>query len=72
MIIMMNDMMCFFSFLFCAQIAKVEGIWSLYRALPARLLSVAPMIGIQYAIYELLCSLLPKLKFRRNSQSNKC
>jgi hypothetical protein len=33
-------------------------VWSLYKALPPRLLSVMPMIGIQFAVYELMKRLL--------------
>ena len=36
------------------QILSEEGVGSLYRALPPRLLSVVPMIGIQFAVYELV------------------
>lgn len=35
-----------------------EGIQSFYKALPPRLLSVVPMIGIQFAVYELIKRLL--------------
>ena len=37
----------------CAvRIAKEEGIRTFYRGLPPRLLSVVPMIGIQFGVYE--------------------
>jgi len=43
----------------CIQkILKHEGVASFYRALPPRLLSVVPMIGIQFGVYELLKRLL--------------
>lgn len=37
---------------------KEEGVWSLYRALTPRLMSVVPMIGIQFAVYELMKRIL--------------
>jgi len=37
---------------------KEEGVWSLYRALTPRLLSVVPMIGIQFMVYELIKRLM--------------
>eukprot|EP01034_Spumella_vulgaris_P025175 gene25175-31604_t len=40
------------------KIVKQEGISSLYRALPPRLLSVVPMTGIQYGVYELMKRLI--------------
>ncbi len=40
------------------QIVREEGVSSLYRALPPRLLSVVPMTGIQYGVYELVKRLL--------------
>lgn len=42
------------------KIINEEGVGSLYRALPPRLLSVTPMIGIQFAVYELMKRLLLK------------
>lgn len=37
----------------CARrIAKEEGIQTFYRGLPPRLISVVPMIGIQFGVYE--------------------
>ena len=35
-----------------------EGPLSFYKALPPRLMSVVPMIGIQFAVYELVKRLL--------------
>ena len=35
-------------------ILQGEGIFALYKALPPRLLSVVPMIGIQFGVYELM------------------
>jgi len=35
-----------------AQITKNEGIYAFYRGLAPRLISVVPMIGIQFGIYE--------------------
>lgn len=35
-----------------------EGVGSFYKALPARLYSVVPMIGIQFGVYELVKRLL--------------
>ena len=43
------------------KIIDEEGIGALYKALPPRLCSVAPMIGIQFAVYELLKRLLLQL-----------
>jgi hypothetical protein len=40
------------------KILKDEGIFSLYKSLPPRLLSVVPMIGIQFGVYELMKRLL--------------
>ena len=34
------------------RVSKEEGFGALYRALPPRLLSVVPMIGIQFTAYE--------------------
>lgn len=37
----------------CAlRVAKEEGIRTFYRGLPPRLISVVPMIGIQFGVYE--------------------
>ena len=37
----------------CAvRVAKEEGIGAFYRGLPPRLISVVPMIGIQFGVYE--------------------
>lgn len=48
------------------QILHKEGVWALYKALPPRLLSVVPMIGIQFAVYELmkrvLLGVIPDIK----------
>lgn len=41
-----------------SQMMREEGIWSLYRALTPRLLSVVPMIGIQFMVYELIKRLM--------------
>lgn len=39
----------------CAKrIAKEEGIKTFYRGLPPRLISVVPMIGIQFGVYEFM------------------
>ena len=43
------------------KIINEEGVSALYRALPPRLCSVAPMIGIQFAMYELVKRLLLQL-----------
>ena len=37
---------------------RQEGVGSLYRALLPRLLSVMPMIGIQFGVYELMKRLM--------------
>ena len=36
------------------KIVKHEGVWSFYKALTPRLLAVAPMIGIQFSVYEFM------------------
>eukprot|EP01083_Nonionella_stella_P239537 838280_1 len=36
------------------RIAKEEGIKTFYRGLPPRLISVVPMIGIQFGVYEFM------------------
>ena len=39
----------------CARrIAKEEGMKTFYRGLPPRLISVVPMIGIQFGVYEFM------------------
>jgi Mitochondrial carrier protein len=39
----------------CAvRIAREEGIKTFYRGLPPRLVSVVPMIGIQFGVYEFM------------------
>ncbi len=40
------------------QILQQEGLRAFYRALPPRLCSVVPMIGIQFAVYELMKRIL--------------
>jgi hypothetical protein len=50
-----------------------EGIRAFYRALPPRLCSVVPMIGIQFAVYELIKRILlqqPPPKRRREMSDN--
>jgi len=55
------------------QIVQKEGVWALYRSLPPRLCSVVPMIGIQFATYELMKRLLlhqpPPKEARKRSKS---
>jgi solute carrier family 25 S-adenosylmethionine transporter 26 len=58
------------------QILRHEGVWSLYRALPPRLTAVVPMIGIQFAVYELMKRVLlgappPKEEKRRHDEEVK-
>jgi hypothetical protein len=39
----------------CAvRVAREEGIRTFYRGLPPRLISVVPMIGIQFGVYEFM------------------
>lgn len=38
----------------CLRIIREEGIGALYRSLPPRLVSVVPMIAIQFGVYEFL------------------
>ncbi|CEM38396.1 unnamed protein product [Vitrella brassicaformis CCMP3155] len=40
------------------RVIKEEGVGRLYRALPMRLMSVVPMIGIQFGVYEYVKSRL--------------
>ena len=40
------------------KIINEEGVKSLYKALPPRLTSVVPMIGIQFGVYEFMKRLL--------------
>lgn len=48
----------------CAvRVAKEEGIRTFYRGLPPRLISVVPMIGIQFGVYEAM----KKVMLRRKS-----
>lgn len=43
----------------CAvRIAKEEGVKTFYRGLAPRLLSVVPMIGIQFGVYEAMKNLM--------------
>jgi len=47
----------------CAvRVAQEEGIKAFYRGLPPRLISVVPMIGIQFGVYEAM----KKVMLRRN------
>lgn len=41
-----------------ARIIKEEGIATFYRGLPPRLVSVVPMIGIQFGVYEFMKKVL--------------
>lgn len=57
----------------CLQVVELEGPGALYKALPPRLLSVVPMIGIQFGVYELMKRLLtgkqpPKIRFRPSAR----
>ena len=36
------------------RIFKEEGLGTFYRGLPPRLISVVPMIGIQFGVYEFM------------------
>ena len=36
------------------RVAKEEGVSAFYRGLPPRLVSVVPMIGIQFTVYEFM------------------
>ena len=49
-------------------IVKEEGVSALYRALPPRLLSVVPMMGIQLCVYELARSQLTKMKLAADAR----
>ena len=48
-------------------IVREEGVGALYRALPPRLLSVVPMMGIQLCVYELARSQLATMKQKRTA-----
>jgi solute carrier family 25 S-adenosylmethionine transporter 26 len=58
-------------------ILKNEGVFALYKALPPRLLSVVPMIGIQFGVYELMKRALigeplsPKESLKNKVNTNK-
>ena len=58
-------------------ILKNEGVFALYKALPPRLLSVVPMIGIQFGVYELMKRALigeplsPKQTLKNKVNTNK-
>ena len=58
-------------------ILQNEGVFALYKALPPRLLSVVPMIGIQFGVYELMKRALigeplsPKEHFLKNKVNTK-
>jgi len=50
----------------CARrIAKEEGMKTFYRGLPPRLISVVPMIGIQFGVYEFMKK---RMISKRNSE----
>lgn len=50
----------------CAmRIAKEEGVQAFYRGIAPRLISVVPMIGIQFGVYEAM----KKVMLRRNTVS---
>jgi len=45
----------------CAvRVAREEGIGAFYRGLPPRLVSVVPMIGIQFGVYEFMKKVMQK------------
>lgn len=45
----------------CAiRVAKEEGVATFYRGLPPRLVSVVPMIGIQFGVYEAMKKVMLK------------
>jgi hypothetical protein len=50
-----SDLVPYKGILDCAvRIAREEGIKTFYRGLPPRLVSVVPMIGIQFGVYEFM------------------
>eukprot|EP01038_Epipyxis_sp_PR26KG_P004292 gene4292-6087_t len=51
------------------RIVKEEGITSFYRSLAPRLLSVVPMIAIQFGVYELMKSKLIQYNVKQRLQS---
>ncbi|CAB9503780.1 adenosylmethionine carrier 1, chloroplastic/mitochondrial [Seminavis robusta] len=52
----------------CAvRVAREEGIKSFYRGLPPRLVSVVPMIGIQFTVYEFMKKVMQKRKINNMS-----
>ena len=51
------------------RIAKEEGISTFYRGLPPRLISVVPMVGIQFGAYEFMKKVM--LTRRDNSNTTK-
>lgn len=53
------------------KVMREEGVSALYKALPPRLLSVVPMIGIQFGVYELMKRILigsPPPKKQKNER----
>ena len=52
----------------CAvRVAKEEGIIAFYRGLPPRLVSVVPMIGIQFGVYEAMKKVMMRREIERQS-----
>lgn len=56
----------------CAvRVAREEGIKSFYKGLPPRLISVVPMIGIQFTMYEFMHSVMQKRAFSQELTPSK-
>ena len=56
----------------CAvRVAREEGIKSFYRGLPPRLVSVVPMIGIQFTVYEAMKRVMQKRKLAEQRMQSK-
>ena len=55
----------------CAvRVAREEGISAFYRGLPPRLVSVVPMIGIQFTVYEFMKRVMQKRALERKQAAD--
>ena len=56
----------------CAvRVTREEGIKSFYKGLPPRLISVVPMIGIQFTAYEFMKRTMQKRSLRARTENRK-
>ena len=49
------------------RVAREEGIGTLYRGLPPRLVSVVPMIGIQFGVYEYMKKIMQRRSAKKTT-----